>query len=703
MWRSAVVVGRRTPGQRRIRAAAAALVLAACGSALAATSAAASDFTWSGAAPVGTSNWSDATNWGGGAPSGAVGTLTFPPLASAACTSSQATGTCYTSKNDISGLSANHLSVTGTGGQGYSITGDGITLGAGGITATTATAQGGSAALSLPIALGATQTWTLSGSANAGGLNLFVDGDLSGSGANLTADLSDGGGLGLFGNDEVGNVAIDGASAANNFTNGYVVLGGSLNATDSKTVTATHVDLGADSEPPGAQVSVGALTTVDSFVSVHAPLSAVGAAFDSASTVQFAISGSGTTAGTDYGQLTSSGTVALGGATLSIASTSINGPPPCQYPVGRVYTLISTTGTLTGAFANAANGGIVADAANNGIPGCAQPVFYRIGYNEIGPTKTVTATVLPTLAWSGGAASGQANWSSGSNWASGVAPASSSDVGVLDFPTLSSGACTATPPTDTCYTSHNDVAGLSADQLLMTNGYSISGTGITLGSGGLALADMLAGAVPGVIDAPIALAATQTWNLAGNLDVGGGLSGSAADLTVNTNPLLQGGGGGGHLRLTGSNEVGNVTVEGFGEPQFGPDGGLDLGDGSIATTLDTTDGHSLTLTGDGFLSARGPVSVGAYMSIGSATSIGGDVVPTGSLSVASAAFDAQSAVDFAIPPARAPPRAPTTASSSPRARSTSPGPASRSSRATRSPVRRPRAARCTRSSPPPGR
>lgn len=65
----------------------------------------------------------------------------------------------------------------------------------------------------------------------------------------------------------------------------------------------------------------------------------------------------------------------------------LSGPGPCPTlpPLGRTYTLVSTTGALTGAFGNAANNSVIADRCGSGA------ASYRINYT---PT-TVTATVVP--------------------------------------------------------------------------------------------------------------------------------------------------------------------------------------------------------------------------------------------------------------------------------------------------------------------
>src|SRR6266566_7405810 len=123
----------------------------------------AADFTWSGAAsfapPSAAAGWSNGPNWQGGtSPSGSVGTLTFPLLTNGACTSTPPTATCYHSNNDITGISATAISID-DGGL-YLISGNGIALGAGGLTAATSAPLPGHDGVSLPITLAADQTWS---------------------------------------------------------------------------------------------------------------------------------------------------------------------------------------------------------------------------------------------------------------------------------------------------------------------------------------------------------------------------------------------------------------------------------------------------------------------------------------------------------------------------------------------------------------
>jgi hypothetical protein len=383
------------------------VLLATCAySLLLAPVASATDYTWSGEGATSADNWSNGANWVGGvapAPSSSIGTMTFPLLAGDNCAAEPPTGACYHSVNDISGLSVNQLQLNNgvilgkpeTFFDYYSLSGDGITLGSGGLSASSPA----NADLprpfyvELPITLGASQTWSLSGPPGGGvgtGGNVIAE-DLSGSSADLTVNLSDSSGLYLQGDNEVGDVNVNAGDAGSGSIN---FLGEpdhvyQLDATDGHTVTVSGVDLAETNTALGALVSSGAGINVGwPFATNPGTLSTASASFDAASYVGFEIAEPGTTAGTDYAQLTAAGPVNLGGATGELFETVPDGECPALQ-VGYAYTLISTTGGLSGAFGNAPEGSVIHDGVycNNN---------YRINYHETGPTQTVTATVVST-------------------------------------------------------------------------------------------------------------------------------------------------------------------------------------------------------------------------------------------------------------------------------------------------------------------
>ena len=613
--------------------------MGSCALLLAAPVSAAADFTWSGAAPTGTGlgplYWSNGANWvGGTAPSGSVGTLDFPQLTSSACTANPPTDTCYATHNDISGLAVNQLAIDDLLGDGYSLTGDGLTLGAGGLTAspsgTPVAGEFGAAAVFLPITLGATQTWSING--GSGNPSLAILGGVSGAGAGLTVNLNrptpmfPGGELDLSGDIEVGNVDLGG-------TGGTLFLGdpsftGSLNATDGNTVTVSNhalLDASANTASAGALTVDGSLGVGDDAETTPAgSLSAVSATFNSESSLAFGIVDTGTVAGTDYGQLRSAGAVNLAGANLSISSDTFSQGQltGCLgLPFGQVYTLISTTGTLTGTFANVSNGGFIADSCNGST------TDYRINYNETGSPETVTATVS-SFTWTGGGGAGSPNWSTGANWSGGNPPSASSSIGLLTFP--------SNGPSN--YAAHNDVVGLTVNQLRLDDmdGYDLTGDGITLGAGGLV---SLVGGTRGsnaTVGLPITLGASQSWDMetSGTVVLTGGLSGSTDALSVFLNNQET-------LDLSGDNEVGSFTLT--GAPNS--DETLNLSNGA---QLNATDGSSVAINNATLDSAGG--SVGALTTTADQVQVGASfTTPAGSLATTSTTLDSNSAVTFEIP------------------------------------------------------
>jgi hypothetical protein len=206
-------------------------------------SASAASFTWTGAGDH--SSWSDAANWGGTAPSGTVETLTLPALANPECTEERpGLRSCarYSTLNDISGLNVNALSIDD--GVGYSIGGNAITLGAGGLTSSTS-ASSFEAFLLLPITLGASQTWSIDGNNTGEGVALEPPANVTGPAAALGVNLSHLGVLSIREQAvETGPITITGANSSDTGSdaseNGTVELGdfgeGSLNAEDGNTV-----------------------------------------------------------------------------------------------------------------------------------------------------------------------------------------------------------------------------------------------------------------------------------------------------------------------------------------------------------------------------------------------------------------------------------------------------------------------------------
>jgi hypothetical protein len=359
--------------------------------------ASATDFTWSGEGPTSADNWSNGANWVGGsapAPFSSIGTLNLPSLPTINCPNLTPTTAGYISNNDLNGLTIEHLQLDNLFiSCSYEITGQGITLGSGGLSAAPTDAYGGSAQLLLPITLGASQTWNLTGP--VGGTEPDIGGNvtaeaLSGASADLAVNLSDGSGLYLYGDNEVGDVTVK----AGNFGSGSINFLGEpghvvgLNASDGHSLTLEGVDLAEQYSAVGSLNSVGSTINVGwPYQANPGTLSTTSASFDAASDLEFEIANVGTSVGSDYAQLTSTGNVSLGSAYLAVSETLRTGECP-SLPLGQEYTLISTTGSLSGQFSNAPNGGTIFDEDI-----CTNS--YRIDYHETGPVQTVTATVVP--------------------------------------------------------------------------------------------------------------------------------------------------------------------------------------------------------------------------------------------------------------------------------------------------------------------
>jgi hypothetical protein len=372
--------------------------LLAVGLALPASALASSpSFTWSGATKIEEEEWSLGGNWEGGtAPKASeqVETLTFPRLTSTACTTERASHSCYFSFNDVPGLSAEAMKLDD--GNSYLLAGEELALGKGGLAVAPASGTSGGAAdfLELPIHLSAAQKWTVA-DRSGGGLAenaLFLEAPLTGTSA-LTIEQSNASALFLENDTEVGPVTLAGASATGpHIANGVAVLAGArLNSTDDQAVNLHHIffaGIGA----------VGALTTeastilAGSEVEPAAALEAASAALDPSTTLVLEITGSGTVAQVNYSQLLAKGTVSLGDAVLAVVAHPGGEKAPCpKLTTGEKFTFLSTTGTLSGEFANAPEGG--AELKVEFAEGCPEAKKMRISYNRSGATKTVTGEV----------------------------------------------------------------------------------------------------------------------------------------------------------------------------------------------------------------------------------------------------------------------------------------------------------------------
>ncbi len=349
-------------------------------------------FTWSGNGATG-SGWSKAENWEAEVAPSAPGTvaLSFPRIPSCV-------GVCYESKNDVSGLSAESIAIDD--GNDYKLSGDALTLGAGGLAAAPAAGTSGPAGdvFKLPIDLGAPQIWSIAQRSGdpTGENGIALTGAVTGSGDALTVDMSHGPVLYLANDTEVGPLAIDGADMGKaGGLNGLVdLLGAELNATDGATVNVNHV-LVVGSGAVGALTTNGVGLGVGEGDYPAEGIEAASATFDASSEVVFAISGAGSTADLDYSQLASAGAVALSGARIAVLVVPKSKSESCATPaVGKTYTFVSAEGQLSGTFGNAPEDETIplvfaAESCNPYI----EP-HLRLAYHESGPLQTVTATVV---------------------------------------------------------------------------------------------------------------------------------------------------------------------------------------------------------------------------------------------------------------------------------------------------------------------
>jgi hypothetical protein len=342
-------------------------------------------FTWTGDATA--PNWSSAQNWEGETAPSSPGpvALTFPRIPTC-------TDTCYMSTNDLGGLSVESIGLDD--GNAYEIAGDEITLGADGLSASPASGTSGPSrdVIDLPVHLGVTQTWNIAGRGDAFGENgVLVGRGITGEASALTVDSSGGSAFYLEGDTEVGAVTFEGANTSGaGIINGLVgLLGADLDSSDGHMVSLNHIFVIGSG-------AVGPLATNGAEIDVGSPaegIEASSAKLDSASAVEFQIAGDGTTPGTDNSQLVAHGAIALGGASVGVSVTRPSVKAACPtLAAGQTYTLVSTTGPLSGSFGNVSGGEIPIKFVDSCPAQTAQHV--RISYDKNGSTQTVTATAV---------------------------------------------------------------------------------------------------------------------------------------------------------------------------------------------------------------------------------------------------------------------------------------------------------------------
>jgi hypothetical protein len=315
------------------------------------------NLTWAGAST--SRDWSMTSNWSGSAPvaNGSYGTLHLGTLGKT-CNRQRPTTACYSSKNDVEGLSVNRIDVNST--APYSVTGDGITLGAGGINANAPEQTGfelryayGAAYLGIPITLGANQTWVIDGNGNsadietdsiAGAHQLTVDNGASqvyfGGAVNVSA-LNLTGGAGQVYSEDSLNAGTDGPVTVSNtdlqFLGRKPQQSGPLSTTDDGTIAVGW----GEAPEPTLQVNGDA-----SFVPGTSLQMSLDSPADGSSLPQ---------PGADYSQLTSTGTVTLDGSALQLTQGLLKDGRCVDLKPGDVYTLVSAA-SIAGTFQGIPNG-----------------------------------------------------------------------------------------------------------------------------------------------------------------------------------------------------------------------------------------------------------------------------------------------------------------------------------------------------------
>jgi hypothetical protein len=343
----------------------------------------AATFAWSGEAAAKVSpGWSEDANWQGGlAPStpGPV-TLEFPRLAGASCASSSPLEACYESDDDLSSLQVEALDIDD--GADYTIEGGPIALGVGGISASVAEGSSGAAGDSFgaPIALTAPQTWTVAQPSGQpfGEHGVAIEEGIEGGRNALTIDLEHGPVLYLFGDVETGSLVFDGIGSG---SEPVVEYEGALDSSGEEPVGLTNVLLAGRGSTGPIEVHTAKLFPTPK-------IEAEGVTLEGESEIVFELDG--TKPGVSYSQLDASGAVDLAGAKIAVQSSA-----SCYRPKeGTVFTLVTTTGPLSGSFGKGDRDEYVPIAADEAA-GCFNlGQSLEIAYHETGATETVTGTVV---------------------------------------------------------------------------------------------------------------------------------------------------------------------------------------------------------------------------------------------------------------------------------------------------------------------
>lgn len=535
--------------------------------------------TWTGAVDA---NWSTAGNW-----KLPDGTHRMPANGDSLLFPDNAAHT--TNMNDISGLSLHSLTFAEPGGSvthttAYVITGDAITIGAGGIIngINAASSSPREDQLNLDITLGASQAWLMGTTAPAVSPAQFETLAFGGTIATGTFNLNfdtDGG----AGNDQFllnGTVNGNGKLTAGTQASSHVVLGG------TGTVSVPmNVSSGSTLRPGGAN----AATDTGTFNS------AGGVTLQQASNFAVQLNG---TAADEFDQLASTGSVDLGNATLDL---NVAG----SFPAGSTFVLVKSGAPITTTFLNLPEGSTTFAGSQN----------FTVSYQNDEATLTVPGATTPTtITWTGKSLT-DSNWSDAANWDLNRAPI---DGDSLVFP------ANAERLTNT-----NDVLGLSVNTIQFqgsfgtsTAGYTIGGDALTLGAGGIVDDSTFTGNSGNLlnqINLNVALSALQSWaihdannghhlTVNGNVDTGNFGLIATGDGTIDIPGAVSGSGsltvaaadGSSLITLdlrhanayTGGTQVINGILDVFADGALGPGGKSDAG--TVVTSEGSLFLHSVT-------------------------------------------------------------------------------------------------------------
>ncbi|HEY1689752.1 MAG TPA: hypothetical protein VGF95_12920 [Solirubrobacteraceae bacterium] len=305
-------------------------------------------------------------------------TLELPRLAGGSCASSTSLDACYKSDDDLSGLEVEALEIDD--GAEYTIAGGPIDLGAGGLSATVAEGSSDATgdAFEAPIALGVSQTWTVGQQAGqvSGEHGIAVEQGIEGGRHGLAINLERGPVLYLLGDIETGSLAFDGIGSG---AEAIVEYEGSLDFSGDAPVDVAGALL-AGSGPTGP-------------LDVHAAklfpapkIEAASVTLEPESEVIFEFDGS--RPGVSYSQLAASGPIDLGGAKISVRTGA-----SCYEPKeGTVFTLVTTTGGISGSFGKVDGNEYVPIEVDEAADCFDLPQYLEIACDETGVSETVTGT-----------------------------------------------------------------------------------------------------------------------------------------------------------------------------------------------------------------------------------------------------------------------------------------------------------------------